>query len=71
MAQEKSALSEEEQLDRMLEHHNERYMPLGLGFSAGYATHDVLDFSIFLFMVFPRSTLWMDTESISDMTRSI
>ncbi len=49
MAQEKKGLSEEEQLDRMLERHNERYMPGGLGFSAGYATPDVLDFSIFSF----------------------
>ena len=40
-------LSEEEQLDRMLEHYNEEYMPRALGFSAGYATPDVLDFSIF------------------------
>lgn len=49
MAQEKKGLSEEEQLDRVLERHNERYMPLGFGFSAGYATPDVLDFSIFSF----------------------
>lgn len=49
MAQEKKGLSEEEQLDRMLQHHNERYMPGGLGFSAGYATPNVLDFSIFSF----------------------
>lgn len=49
MAQEKKGLSEEEQLDRMLEHHNERHMPGGLGISAGYATPDVLDFSIFSF----------------------
>ena len=49
MAQEKKGLSKEEQLDRMLQHHNERYMPGGLGFSAGYATPDVLDFSIFSF----------------------
>ncbi|MBR4681627.1 MAG: hypothetical protein IKP03_11095 [Fibrobacter sp.] len=54
MAQEKKGLSEEEQLDRMLEHHNERYMPRALGFSAGYATPDVFDFSIFTFLdVFP------------------
>lgn len=40
-------LSEEEQLDRMLERYNERYMPKLLGFSAGYATPNVFDFSIF------------------------
>ena len=40
-------MSEEEQLDRMLQHHNERYMPKALGFSAGYATPNVFDFSIF------------------------
>ncbi|WP_290725966.1 hypothetical protein [Fibrobacter sp. UBA2449] len=40
-------LSEEEQLDKMLEHHNEEYMPKLLGFSAGYATPNVFDFSIF------------------------
>jgi hypothetical protein len=50
MAQEKKGLSEEEQLDKMLEHHNERYMPRALGFSAGYATPDVFDFSIFTFL---------------------
>jgi len=47
MAQEKKGLSEEEQLDRMLERYNERYMPKLLGFSAGYATPNVFDFSIF------------------------
>ena len=47
MAQEINASKEEEQLDKMLEHHNERYMPRALGFSAGYATPNVLDFSIF------------------------
>lgn len=31
----------------MLEHHNEEYMPKLLGFSAGYATPNVFDFSIF------------------------
>ena len=50
MAQEKKGLSEEEQLDKMLERHNERYMPRALGFSAGYATPDVFDFSIFTFL---------------------
>ena len=40
-------LSEEEQLDRMLERYNERYMPKLLGFSASYATPNVFDFSIF------------------------
>ena len=71
MAQEKKGLSEEEQLDRMLQHHNERYMPGGLGFSAGYATPDVLDFSIFHFMELFQSILRKGTESILDMTRSI
>ncbi len=47
MAQEKKGLSEEEQLDKMLERYNERYMPKLLGFSAGYATPNVFDFSIF------------------------
>jgi hypothetical protein len=47
MAQEKKGLSEEEQLNRMLERYNERYMPKLLGFSAGYATPNVFDFSIF------------------------
>ena len=47
ISQEKKGLSEEEQLDRMLQHHNERYMPKALGFSAGYATPNVFDFSIF------------------------
>ena len=47
MAQEINASKEEEQLDKMLEHHNERYMPRALGFSAGYATPNVFDFSIF------------------------
>jgi hypothetical protein len=47
MAQEKKGLSEEEQLDRMLERYNERYMTKLLGFSAGYATPNVFDFSIF------------------------
>ena len=50
MAQEKKGLSEEKQLDRMLEHYNEEYMPRALGFSAGYATPDVFDFSIFTFL---------------------
>ena len=47
MAQEINASKEEEQLDKMLEHHNERYMPRALGFSAGYAMSDEYDFSIF------------------------
>jgi len=47
ISQEKKGLSEEEQLDRMFQHHNERYMPKALGFSAGYATPNVFDFSIF------------------------
>ncbi|OWV10586.1 hypothetical protein [Fibrobacter sp. UWB5] len=50
MAQEINASKEEEQLDKMLEHHNERYMPRALGFSAGYVTPDVFDFSIFTFL---------------------
>ncbi|WP_139255949.1 hypothetical protein [Fibrobacter sp. UWB12] len=50
MAQEINASKEEEQLDKMLEHHNERYMPRALGFSAGYATPNVFDFSIFTFL---------------------
>ena len=49
ISQEKKGLSEEEQLDRMLQLHNERYMPLGLGFSAGLATPGVFDFYIFSF----------------------
>ena len=47
MAQEINASKEEEQLDRMLANHNEEYMPKALGFSAGFATPDVFDFSIF------------------------
>ena len=50
MAQEKKGLPEEEQLDRVLERHNERYMPRALGFSTGYAMPDVFDFSIFTFL---------------------
>ena len=49
MAQEINASKEEEQLDRMLANQNEEYMPKALGFSAGFATPDVLDFSIFSF----------------------
>lgn len=47
MAQGTNGLSEEKQLDMMYEHHNKRYMPGGLGFSAGYATPKVFDFSVF------------------------
>lgn len=50
MAQEKNWASEEKQLDGMLAYHNEQYMPKALGFSAAYATPDVLDFSIFSFL---------------------
>ena len=50
MAQEKKGLSEEEQLDRVLERHNERYMPRALGFSTGYATPEGFDYSIFTFV---------------------
>ena len=46
-AQENKKPTEEEQLDQMYAHYNERYMPGPLAFSAGYATPGVFDFSIF------------------------
>ena len=54
LAQENKKLTEEEKLDKMYATYNNRYMPGGFGFSAGYAMPGEFDFSIFSFLgVFP------------------
>ena len=60
LAQENKKPTEEEKLDKMYATYNNRYMPGGLGFSAGYAMSDEFDFSIFSVLgAFPiRITEW-------------